>query len=157
MSFNVIRNYTDEWSLTSYPFYRTKYVSILASKQAIVRGYLVPFLTYSASNIVVTLKSGLGVVVSLSRWKWHHSKACARFSIRILQRLFSAVSTQSTNVTDTQPSDNSTTAKTAPMHRAAVINTARSFALRQWWYTGWTRKFDHLVKCSNFWAQLMPN
>ena len=42
--------------------------------------YVVPFLRYSASN-GVTLKSGLGIVQG--NWKWHRSKACARFHIRL--------------------------------------------------------------------------
>jgi len=49
---------------------------------------LVSLLTHPASNIVVTLKSGLGVTHSGSlEVKWYRSKPWARFPIRIPYQL----------------------------------------------------------------------
>jgi len=43
--------------------------------------YFAPLLRYSALNNGVTLKSWSRVVQD--HWKWHHSKACTWFPIRL--------------------------------------------------------------------------
>jgi len=59
------------------PFYRsytTYYWSGIVS-------IALPFSSYLALNNIVTLKSGLGV--TQDHWKWHHSKVCVRFHVRL--------------------------------------------------------------------------
>jgi len=48
---------------------------------AIVKLYLVPFLSYLTLNNIVTLKSGLEV--TQGHWNWCHLKAWVRFPIRL--------------------------------------------------------------------------
>jgi len=43
--------------------------------------YLTPFLSYSASNYGVTVKSGLQVIQG--HWKWHHSIECKSVPIGV--------------------------------------------------------------------------